>query len=51
MSQPKHISEILQQSWTPEQEAADRKLREQLAAEKGETLYPEPEGTFVDMED
>ena len=31
MSQPKHISEILQQSWTPEQEAADRALREKLA--------------------
>ena len=51
MSQPKHISEILQQSWTPEQEAADRELREKLAAENGETLYPEPEGSFIDMEE
>ena len=51
MSQPKHISEVLRQSWTPEQEAADRKLREELAAQNGETLYPEPEGTFVEKEE
>lgn len=51
MSQPKHISEILQQPWSPEQETADRALREKLAAENGETLYPEPEGTFIEKEE
>lgn len=51
MSEPRHISEILRQHWTPEQEAADHALRDRLASENGETLYPEPEGSFSNKED
>ncbi len=51
MSQPVLLRDILMMLYDPAKERADMELRQRLANEEGETIYPEPIGNFYDLED
>ena len=51
MSQPTLLRDILAMHYNPAVERADMELRQRLATEVGETIYPEPMGTFIEIEE
>ncbi len=51
MSQPVLLRDILMMPYDPAKERADMELRQRLANEVGETIYPEPIGNYYDLED
>lgn len=51
MSQPVLLRDILMMPYDPAKERADMELRQRLANEVGETIYPEPIGYFYEVED
>ncbi len=51
MSEPMLLRDILAMPYDAEKERKDMELRQRLAAEVGETIYPEPMGTFVEAEE
>ncbi len=45
------LRDILLMPSDPAKQRKDMELRQRLAAEVGETIYPEPMGTFTEAED